>query len=163
MPNSDAICSHFHVALLPSSSVGHLLPFLRLAASLIHKKCLVTLITTHHIVSFVESQLISRFLFVFPQVTEKKFTNLLLVDPVIANCNDPFKLQWEAICQSTHLLSPLIIALSPPLSFIITDMTLMSSVIPITSYLCLPNYILFTTSARMFSFLAYFHSIAYLW
>ena len=76
MSNFDGIHSHLHVALLPSSGMGHLIPFLRLAASLIHQQCQVTLITTDSIVSFAESQLISRFLSAFPQVTEKKIGRL---------------------------------------------------------------------------------------
>ncbi|XWS23121.1 hypothetical protein CRYUN_Cryun29cG0094300 [Craigia yunnanensis] len=111
------------------------------------------------VVSFAESQLISRFLSAFPQVTEKKFT-LLPLDPATANSTDPFALQWETIRRSAHLLSPLISSLSPPFSLIITDITLMSSVIPITANTCLPTYILFISSARMFSLLAYWPSIA---
>ncbi|XVE85780.1 hypothetical protein DITRI_Ditri17bG0118500 [Diplodiscus trichospermus] len=126
MSSSDGGHSHLHVALLPSSGMGHLLPFLRLAASLIRQQRQVTLITTHPIVSIAESQLISRFLFAFPQVTEQKFT-LLPLDPLTVNSNDPFALQWETI---------------------------------LTTKLCLPNYILFTSSARMFSLFAYFPSIA---
>ncbi|XVF85856.1 hypothetical protein PTKIN_Ptkin17bG0151400 [Pterospermum kingtungense] len=156
MSNSD---HQLHVALLPSSGMGHLIPFLRLASSLIDQQCQVTLITTHPIVSSAESQLISRFLSAFPQVTEKKFT-LLPLDPITANCSDPFKLQWETIRRSAHLLEPLISSLSPPASFIITDMTLMSSVIEVTTKLCVPNYVLFTSSARMLSLFAYFPSIS---
>ncbi|XP_022734738.1 UDP-glycosyltransferase 13-like [Durio zibethinus] len=159
MSNSDGIHSHHHVALLPSSGMGHLIPFLRLAASLVHCHCQLTLITLDPVVSFAESQLISRFLSAFPQVTEKRFT-LLPLDPATADCTDPFALHWETIRRSAHLLSPLISSLSSPLSLIITDIVLMSSVIPITANLCLPNYMLFTSSARMFSLLAYLPSIA---
>ncbi|KAE8673268.1 Detected protein of confused Function [Hibiscus syriacus] len=158
MANSDAIPSHVHVALLPSSGVGHLLPFLRLAASLIRHRCSVTLITTHPIVSSAESQLLSTFLSVFPQVTEKKFT-LIAIDPTSANTTDPFFLQWETIRRSAHLLSPLLSSSSPPLSFIVTDVTLMSSVISVTENICLPNYTLFTASARMLSLVSCFPSI----
>ncbi|KAK8508081.1 hypothetical protein V6N13_055535 [Hibiscus sabdariffa] len=106
MSDSDAIPSHVHVAFLPSSGMGHLLPFLRLAAALIRHRCSVTLITTHPIVSSAESQAISTFLSAFPQVTEKKFT-LIPLDPTTANSNttDPFFLQWETIRRSAHLLS----------------------------------------------------------
>ncbi|GMJ04643.1 hypothetical protein like AT1G01390 [Hibiscus trionum] len=159
MSNSDAIRpSHVHVALLPSSGMGHLLPFLRIAASLIRHQCPVTLITTHPIVSSAESQVISTFLSLFPQVTEKKFT-LIPIDPTTANTTDPFFLQWETIRQSAHLLSPLISSSSPPLSFMVTDVTLLSSVISVTKNLCLPNYILFTSSARMLSLFSSFPSI----
>lgn len=155
MSSSDG---NLHVALLPSSGMGHLLPYLRLAASLIHHQWSLTLITTHPIVSSAESQLISTFLSAFPQITQKKFHTIPL-DPVAANITDPFQLQWETIRQSAHLLSPLISSSSPPLSFIITDVTLMSSVISVTAKLCLPNYILFTSSARMLSLFSCFPSI----
>ncbi|KAE8710187.1 Detected protein of confused Function [Hibiscus syriacus] len=158
MSNSDVIPSHVHVALLPSSGVGHLLPFLRLAASLIRHQCSVTLITTHPVVSSSESQIISTFLSLFPQVTEKKFT-LIPIDPTTANTTDPFFLQWETIRRSAHLLFPLLSSSSPLLSFIVTDVTLMTSVISITENLRLPNYCLFTASARMLSLVSCFPSI----
>ncbi|KAL4319180.1 hypothetical protein GQ457_18G024760 [Hibiscus cannabinus] len=161
MSEAAAIPSHVHVAFLPSSGMGHLLPFLRLAAALIRHRCSVTLITTHPIVSSAESQAISTFLSAFPQVTEKKFT-LIPLDPTTADNNttaDPFFLQWETICRSAHLLSPLLSSSSPPLSFLVTDPTLMASVISVTKNLCLPNYILFTSSARMLSLFSFFPSI----
>ncbi|KAK6251895.1 hypothetical protein QUC31_013615 [Theobroma cacao] len=157
MSNADLIHTRIHVALFPSSGMGHLTPFLRFAAALLRCHCQLTLITTDPVVSLAESQLISRFLSAFPQVTEKKIT-LLPLDPATINSADPFTLQWETIRRSAHLLSPLISSLSPPLSFIVTDISLQSSIIPITANLRLPNYILFISSARMFSLLAYFPS-----
>ncbi|XVE91577.1 hypothetical protein REPUB_Repub01dG0021600 [Reevesia pubescens] len=159
MSNSDSIISHPHVALIPSSGIGHLMPFLRLAALLVRRQCKLTLIITDTVVSSAESQLISCFLSTFPQVTEKKFTPLPL-DRSTANSIDPFAVQWETIRRSAHLLSPILSSLSPPLSFVISDVTLISSLTPITQSLRLPNYILFISSPRMLTLLAHFSSVA---
>lgn len=155
MSDSGGFDSHPHVALIPSAGMGHLTPFLRLAASLVQHHCRVTLITTYPTVSLAETQHVSHFLSAYPQVTEKQF-HLLPFDPNSANATDPFLLRWEAIRRSAHLLAPL---LSPPLSALITDVTLISAVLPVTINLHLPNYVLFTASARMFSLTASFPAI----
>ncbi|KAJ4822512.1 hypothetical protein Tsubulata_046912 [Turnera subulata] len=147
-----------HVALLPSAGMGHLTPFLRLAASLLNHGCQVTLITTHPIVSKAETTLISTFLATFPQVKELQF-HVQPLGPSDANSTDPFFLQWEAIRRSIHLLSPLLSSLSPPPSALVADVSLISAVIPITTSLKLPHYILFTSSARMFSLFAYYPTV----
>ncbi|XP_010258947.1 PREDICTED: UDP-glycosyltransferase 13-like [Nelumbo nucifera] len=140
-----------HVALLPSSGMGHLVPFVRLAAALARRNCLVTFITTHPTVSLSESRLVSRLLSAFPHVTPLEF-HLLPLDHSTANSKDPFFLQFEAIRRSAHLLSPLLSSCSdPPLSALITDVSLASAFISITDELRLPNYILFTSSAWMLS------------
>lgn len=144
-----------HVALLPSAGMGHLTPFLRLATKLIHHHCRVTLITTHPTVSLTESLFITRFLSAFPQVTQLQF-HLLILDPSTANSNDPFWLRFEAIRRSAHLLSPLLTSLSPPLHALIYDVSLISSVIPVIESLHISNYILFPSSARMFSLFSHF-------
>lgn len=52
-----------HVVLLPSAGMGHLAPFLRLAALLSQNhRCQLTLITTHPTISLAESSFISGFL-----------------------------------------------------------------------------------------------------
>uniref|UniRef100_A0A2N9J2V2 Glycosyltransferase n=1 Tax=Fagus sylvatica TaxID=28930 RepID=A0A2N9J2V2_FAGSY len=150
---------HPHVALLPSAGMGHLTPFLRLATQLVHHHCNVTLITTHPTVSLSESRLITRFLSAFPQVTQVQF-HLLPLDPSTANSTDPFFLHFETIRRSAHLLSPILASLSPPLNALIYDVSLISSVIPVTETLHLPSYILFTSSAIMFSFFSYFPILA---
>ncbi|KAJ7943384.1 Glycosyltransferase [Quillaja saponaria] len=144
-----------HVALLPSAGMGHLTPFLRLASLLVQHQCQVTLVSPELTVSFAESELMSRFLSAFPEVNQIQF-HLLPFDTATANSTDPFWLQFEAIRRSAHLLSSLLPSLSPPLSALITDVTLISSVIPVTESLCLPNYILFTSSAKMFSLFSFF-------
>ncbi|XP_028756563.1 UDP-glycosyltransferase 13-like [Neltuma alba] len=149
MSASDA-----HVALLPSAGMGHLTPFLRLAALLAHNNVRVTLITTHPTVSLAESQLLSRFRSSLPQVNLLDF-HLLPLDPATVNSSDPFWLRFEAIRRSSHLLSPLILSLQPPLSAFVLDMTLISPVIPVTRALSLPSFIFFTSSVRMLSFFSY--------
>ncbi|KAL0003749.1 hypothetical protein SO802_011310 [Lithocarpus litseifolius] len=155
----DLLHPHPHVALLPSAGMGHLTPFLRLATQLVHHHCNVTLITTHPIVSLSESKLITHFLTAFPKVNQVKF-NLLPLDHTTVNSTDPFFLHFETIRRSAHLLSPLLASLSPPLHALVCDVTLISSVIPVTESLHLPNYFLFTSSAKMLSFFSYFHIYA---
>ena len=160
MSTSDNVLQpHPHVALLPSAGMGHLTPFLRLATQLVHHHCNVTLITTHPTVSLSESRLITCFLAAFPQVTQVQF-HLLPLDPSTANSTDPFFLHFETIRRSAHLLSPILASLSPPLNALIYDVSLISSVIPVTESLHLPSYILFTSSAIMFSFFSYFPILA---
>ncbi|KAI9168680.1 hypothetical protein LWI28_000359 [Acer negundo] len=155
MSTSSGLESQPHVALIPSAGMGHLTPFLRLAASLVNHHCRVTLVTTHPTVSLAESRFISSFLSAFPQVNEMQF-HLLPLDPTLSNkSDDPFTLQWQVILRSVHLLSPLLTSIYP-LSAVISDVTLGSSIIPITTNLGLLNYILFPASARMCSLFASF-------
>ncbi|KAK9935065.1 hypothetical protein M0R45_022180 [Rubus argutus] len=151
-----------HVVLLPSAGMGHLTPFLRLAALLAQNHhCQLTLITTHPTVSLAESSLISRFLSAFPQVTQIDF-HLLPLDPTTVNSNDPFWLRFEAIRRSAHLLSPLLSSLSPPPSALVYDVSLISPVLTAIEALGfrLPAYIFFTSSARMLALFAYYHVVA---
>ena len=149
---------HPHLVLLPSSGMGHLTPFLRLAASLAAHSAQVTLITAHPTVSLAESDTLERFCIAFPQVTHQKMSIPPIGDAI--SFDDPFTLQYEAIRRSSHTLSPLLSSLSPPISAVVTDMSLTSVVIPITKELCLSNYILFTSSAKMLAIYATYHKIA---
>ena len=152
-----------HVALLPSSGMGHLTPFLRLASLLLQHQCHVTLITPQPTVTKAEEDLISKFHSSFPQVNRIQFHLLPFHDNAAATTNtsiDPFYRQFASIRTSSHLLSPLLASLSPPLSSFIYDMTLISPILPIAESLCVPHYILFTSSATMFSFFSYFPSMA---
>nr|WMX18669.1 C-glucosyltransferase [Viola tricolor] len=149
-----------HVALLPSAGMGHLTPTLRLAASLANHGLQVTLIVGHPIVSAAESKLISRFLSAFPadQVREKQF-DIVSVDPATVNSKDPFFIQREATRRSLQILPSLVSSLSPPISALVSDVFLMSPVLEATANLKdLPQYILFTSSARMFSLFASYHT-----
>ncbi|KAF5203105.1 Udp-glycosyltransferase [Thalictrum thalictroides] len=158
MADSGSNTQSPHIALFPSSGMGHLTPFLRLAATLSKQNFQVTVITFHPTVSFAESKLLSSFFSAFPQITSKEF-HLLPFDPSTVNSKDPFFLKFEAIRCSAPLLSPLLTSLSPPVSALITDITLASSFLPITSNLHLPNHILFTSSAKMLAFCSYYPSL----
>ncbi|XP_054791977.1 UDP-glycosyltransferase 708G1-like isoform X2 [Prosopis cineraria] len=114
-----------HVALFPNAGMGHLTPFLRLAALLVDRHCRVTVISPQPTVSMAESKHLSRFHSAFPQ--------------------------FEAIRRSCCLLPSLLASASPPLSAFVCDVTLISPVLPITESLRLPIFILFTSSARMLS------------
>lgn len=153
--------SYTHVALLPSAGMGHLTPFLRLASLLAHNNVRVTLITTHPTVSLAELRLLARFRSSLPQVNLLDF-HLLPLDPATVNSSDPFWLRSEAIRRSSHLLSPLILSLEPPLSAFVLDMTLISPVIPVTRALSLPSFIFFTSSVKMLSFFSYYPTSSFL-
>ncbi|KAF3444822.1 hypothetical protein FNV43_RR14515 [Rhamnella rubrinervis] len=158
MSDSSDLKSRPHVALLPSAGMGHLTPFIRLAASLTAHNVQVTFITPHPTVTLAESESLSHFFSTFTQITRMHFHLLPLDDPS-ANSEDPFYYHFEVIRRSSHLLRPILSSLSPPLSALITDMSLASTVIGITDALRLPNYILFTSSAKMSILFLYFHSI----
>lgn len=147
-----------HVALLPSSGMGHLTPFLRLAVSLITHNVKVTFISTHPTVSLAESQTLSRFFSSFPQIISEQLT-LLPFDNPVTDMEDPFYVQYEAIRRSSTLLSLILSSCSPKLSALITDMSLASSVIPVTQALSLPNFVFFTTSAKMLTLFLSFNTL----
>ncbi|KAK4283301.1 hypothetical protein QN277_000266 [Acacia crassicarpa] len=153
--------SEVHVALLSSAGMGHLTPFLRLAALLAHNNVRVTLIVTRPTVSLAESHLLARFRSSLPQVKILDF-HLLPLDPSTVNSSDPFWLRFEAIRRSSHLLSPLILSLQPPLSAFVLDIMLISPVIPITRALSLPSFVLFTSSVKMLSFFSHLPTSSFL-
>uniref|UniRef100_A0A803PGZ3 Glycosyltransferase n=1 Tax=Cannabis sativa TaxID=3483 RepID=A0A803PGZ3_CANSA len=149
-----------HVALFPNAGMGHLVPFLRFAALLLRRNdCRVTLITINPTVSLAESRLTSQFLSAFPQVTHLQL-HLLPMDPATVNSNDPFWLRFEAVRRSAHLLRPLLSSTSSPVSALVHDVTLVTPLIPIAQSLSLPSYVLFSSSARMLSFISYYPTLA---
>ncbi|GFZ19274.1 hypothetical protein Acr_27g0010130 [Actinidia rufa] len=127
--------------------MGHLTPFLRLAAMLASRNCNVTLITVKPTVSAAESAHISAFFSAHPHINRLEFE----VPPTDSAIDDPFFKQLEAINRSIHLLKPLLSSSSPPLNAIFSDFALATSVGSITDDLCIPNYVFVTTSARFFS------------
>ncbi|KAK1296354.1 Anthocyanidin 5,3-O-glucosyltransferase [Acorus calamus] len=146
-----------HVALLPSAGMGHLTPFLRLASSLVSLNCHVTLLRPLPVVSSAESLQFSDFLSSHSTVHCLDL-HLLPFDPSSANSTDPFFLQFESISRSAPVLLPqLLLPLDPKPSALITDISLASSVAPVSrARLNLPCFVLFTASASMLSFCASF-------
>ncbi|KAK1272948.1 Anthocyanidin 5,3-O-glucosyltransferase [Acorus gramineus] len=146
-----------HVAILPSAGMAHVTPFLRFASSLVSFGCRVTLLRPLPIVSSAESLQFSDFLSSHPSVHCLDL-HLLPFDPSSANSTDPFCLQLESISRSApHLLPDLLLPLDPKPSALVTDISLASSVAPVSrARLNLPCFILFISSSSMLSFLARF-------
>ncbi|KAK1310520.1 Anthocyanidin 5,3-O-glucosyltransferase [Acorus calamus] len=146
-----------HVAILPSAGMAHVTPFLCFASSLISLGCRVTLLRPLPIVSSAESLQFSDFLSSHPTVHCLDL-HLLPFDPSSANSTDPFCLQFESISRSApHLLPDLLLPLDPKPSALVTDISLASSVGPVSrARLNLPCFILFIASSSMLSFLARF-------
>ena len=156
--NDLKLTSHPHIALLPSAGMGHLIPFIRLVALLTTHNIQVTFITPHPTLSISESESLSQLFSTCPQITRKKLHLLPLDDPS-SKSQDPFYYRFEVIRRSSHLLSPLLSSLSPPLTALVTDMSLASTVVPITDALELPNYTFFTSSAKMLTLFISFHTM----
>ncbi|XAR51695.1 hypothetical protein NMG60_11006401 [Bertholletia excelsa] len=142
-----------HVALFPSAGMGHLTPFLRLAATLASRNCTVTLITTKPTVSAAESTHTSRFFTTHPHIRRLEL-EILPYTSTNSTTDDPFFIQFDAVNHSVHLLHPLLSSCSPPVSAIFSDIAVAESISPVASRLFLPNYIVFTSSARFLSLFA---------
>ncbi|RDY12992.1 UDP-glycosyltransferase 708D1, partial [Mucuna pruriens] len=149
-----------HLAFLPSAGTGHLNSCLRTAALFLRYGCKVTLITPKPTVSLAESNLISRFCTSFPNQVTQIDLNLIPLDPITVNTNDPFWLQFETIRRSVHLVAPILSSLTTPLSAFIYDVSLISPLLPVTEKLSCPSYIYFVSPARMFSFFAHLSVLA---
>nr|QLF98861.1 2-hydroxyflavanone C-glycosyltransferase [Scutellaria baicalensis] len=143
-----------HIALFPCAGMGHLLPFLRLAAMLDARGCAVTVITVKPTVSAAESDHLSAFFTIHPRITRLEFQLLPYQKSGLRN-DDPFFIQMETIATSVHLLRPLLSSLSPPLSAIVSDFTLTSQVTDLVSDLPISTYTLMTSSAAFFCLMAY--------
>ncbi|KAK4367578.1 hypothetical protein RND71_011370 [Anisodus tanguticus] len=127
-----------HVALLPSAGMGHLMPFLRLAAMLASRNCKVTLLTAQPTVSTAESNHLNSFFAAHPHIQRLDF-------------------HFEAIICSVHLLPPLLSSLSPPISALFLDIDAATCVDQLADdpSLSISYYILSTTSARFFSLITH--------
>ncbi|KAK4393158.1 UDP-glycosyltransferase 13 [Sesamum angolense] len=143
-----------HLALFPCAGMGHLMPFLRLAAMLASRGCIVTFITVQPTVSAAESDHLSSFFSTHPHIKRLDFQLLPYKKSKFLN-DDPFFIQFEAIGNSVHLLHPLLSCLSPSLSAIVADLPVASRVSQLASDLSVSTFILITTSARFFSLMVY--------
>ncbi|KAG6502105.1 UDP-glycosyltransferase CGT-like [Zingiber officinale] len=144
-----------HIVFLASSGMGHLNPFLRLAAQLSARDCRVSLLTTHPTVSAAEERHVDAFFAAFPGVRRLDI-HVPLLDPSELNCADPFFLRFESIRRSAHLLPRVLADASPPVSAAIVDISVASSYLPAVAEMGIPSYILFISCAAMLALCAYF-------
>ncbi|XP_057506000.1 UDP-glycosyltransferase 708G1-like [Actinidia eriantha] len=143
-----------HVVFFPSPSMGHLKPFLRLAAMLESRNCTVTLISTQPTVCAEESASFSSFFSSHPNIKRLEFQILTEKGPDSTSEN-AFITQFKAINRSVHLLPPLLASLPQPVSAIFSDFVVAASLAQITASHGIPNFIVSTTSARCYSTVAY--------
>ncbi|KAL3525887.1 hypothetical protein ACH5RR_014259 [Cinchona calisaya] len=144
-----------HIALFPSAGIGHLLPFLRLAAMLASpgNYCRVTFIAVQPPISAAESNQLSTFFASHPHINRLDF-HLPNPSHFADDDHDPFHARFRAISRSVPLLHPLLSSLSPSLSAIFADFAVATDTIGLAEDLSIPLYIVSTTSALFFSLMA---------
>ncbi|CAM8983720.1 unnamed protein product [Rhodiola kirilowii] len=142
-----------HVALFPGAGMGHLIPFLRLAAVLSSRGYQVTLITAHPTVSLAESNHLSDFLSSHSAINHHHFHLLPISShPII---DDPFFNQVYAIRRSLINIRPILLQSASPFSTLVIDILLADRIAAVLSDLPpLPNYILCTSSARFLALMS---------
>lgn len=100
-----------HVALFSSAGMGHLIPFLRLAAMLSSRNnyhCRVTFIAVQPTISAAESNQLSAFFASHPEINRLDFHLPDHFSPSELADADPFFVRFEAISRAVHLLHPLL-------------------------------------------------------
>ncbi|CAL5043238.1 unnamed protein product [Urochloa decumbens] len=150
-----AAASRPHVMFIPSSGMGHLLPFFRVIAALANRDDVdISVVTVLPTVSAAEADHLAGLFETFPRIRRVDF-QLLPLDASEFPGADPFLLRWEALRRSAHLFGPLIAGASPRVSAVVTDITLTSHVIPIAKELNVQCHVLFISCATMLSLVAY--------
>ncbi|KAH0448430.1 hypothetical protein IEQ34_022230 [Dendrobium chrysotoxum] len=133
------------VLLIPSSGMGHLNPFVRLANALSDRSISISLLTVRPTITAAESRLLSS----LPSSLLIDFP-LAPFDPsLFPESSDPVTLRWEAIRRSAHLLPSLVSTLSPPVSSIIIDITIASTFLPVSVASNIPCFVFFISFASM--------------
>ncbi|RLM55665.1 hypothetical protein C2845_PM10G10390 [Panicum miliaceum] len=152
MPTSGA---RPHVVLLPSGGMGHLVPFGRLAVALSGGRgCDVSVAAVLPTVSSAEARHLEA-LFAAASTSVRRIDfRLAPFDASEFPGADPFFLRFEAMRRSAPLLGPLLAAAGA--SALVTDIALASVVLPVARERGVPCYVLFTASAAMLAFCAYF-------
>ncbi|KAL0922639.1 hypothetical protein M5K25_006641 [Dendrobium thyrsiflorum] len=141
------------VLLIPSAGMGHLVPFVRLAAALSARRIAVSLLAAHPTISEAESRLISS----LPPSLIIEFPIAPLDPSLFPPSSDPFLLRMEALRRSAHLLPPLISA-SAPVSSLIVDISIASNFLQVAAAVNIPCFVLFTSSAAMLALCSVFPS-----
>ncbi|KAA8547944.1 hypothetical protein F0562_004373 [Nyssa sinensis] len=155
MPNTSSIKAESpHIVFFPSPGMGHLTPFLRLAAMLASRNCSITLIATQTTVCPADFSEISSFFSSHPEIKRLEF-QINQRNTSNSTTDDPFINQFEIINCSVQLLPPLLSSLPQPVSAIFSDFVVAASLTQIAADLGIPHYIVSTTSARCYSTIAY--------
>uniref|UniRef100_J3MDD0 Glycosyltransferase n=1 Tax=Oryza brachyantha TaxID=4533 RepID=J3MDD0_ORYBR len=144
-----------HVVFVPSAGMGHLLPFSRFIGALSRHDVDISVVTVVPTVSAAEADQLAALFNDFPRLRRIDF-HLLPLDASEFPGADPFVLRWEALRRSMHLLGPLIAGVTPRVTAVVSDVTLVSQVNPIAKDLHLQCYVLFVSSATMMSLNSYF-------
>lgn len=144
-----------HILFLPSGlGVGQMVPFLRLASMLASQRCRITFITMLLEISTTKSSFISNFFANHPEIHRLDF-QILPMNSSTSPINDPFIKQIDAISNSLHQLGSLLSSLNEPVSAIISDFIIASSLSQVANNLNIPLYTISTTSAKFYSTVAY--------
>ncbi|KAI0488126.1 hypothetical protein KFK09_027953 [Dendrobium nobile] len=140
------------VLLIPSSGMGHLNPFVRLANALSDRGIAIYLLTVRPTITAAESSLLSS----LPSSLLIDFP-LAPFDPsLFPEVSDPVTLRWEAIRRSAHLLPSLISTITPPVSSLIIDITIASTFLPVAVAENIPCFVFFFSFPSMLALCSVF-------
>ncbi|KAJ3699213.1 hypothetical protein LUZ61_002918 [Rhynchospora tenuis] len=144
-----------HVVLIPSAGMGHLNPFSRLAASLADL-CKVSMVSISPTVSSAESNHLSNMFSAYPQIHPIHF-KMPCYDLSDYPDADPFFLRWEMISRcASDIINHIRTNCPVPVTALVVDIAVAEKFVHLSKSLDIPCYILYTTTAAMLSFSAYF-------